>query len=235
MINRRKSIQLIVLVLLFGIFSAAVFAQVPSFTEKIRIPLWAELDAYPGLEEAKGLEGYEYPVQEIKKIAPFIISGMVYGWRFVYVPYDKARGIEEYFEVTEVNAEVFTNNYGPNKITYSSPWIDDTYLRCWCEYTRTKAEVQNYKAWASITNPVIRGRGYGSVRDGFEGIKDAAADSLKSAVSEYYRGITKNKPREITGSVLIKNEPILGIDSGRYAINLDFFLECDTIKKYGIY
>ena len=235
MINRRKSIQLIVLVLLFGIFSAAVFAQVPSFTEKIRIPLWAELDAYPGLEEAKGLEGYEYPVQEIKKIAPFIISGMVYGWRFVYVPYDKARGIEEYFEVTEVNAEVFTNNYGPNKITYSSPWIDDTYLRCWCEYTRTKAEVQNYKAWASITNPVIRGRGYGSVRDGFEGIKDAAADSLKSAVREYYRGITKNKPREITGSVLIKNEPILGIDSGRYAINLDFFLECDTIKGYGIY
>ncbi len=137
--------------------------------------------------------------------------------------------------MTEVNAEVFTNNYGPNKITYSSPWIDDTYLRCWCEYTRTKAEVQNYKAWASITNPVIRGRGYGSVRDGFEGIKDAAADSLKSAVREYYRGITKNKPREITGSVLIKNEPILGIDSGRYAINLDFFLECDTIKGYGIY
>ena len=227
MINRRKSIQLIVLVLLFGIFSATVFAQVPSFTEKIRIPLWAELDAYPGLEEAKDLEGYEYPVQEIKKIAPFLISGMVYGWEFVYVPYDKSRGIEEYFEVTEITPA--------GKITYSSPWIDDTYLRCWCEYTRTKAEVQNYKAWASITHPVIRGRGYGSVRDGFEGIKDAAADSLKSAVREYYRGITKNKPREITGSVLIKNEPILGIDSGRYAINLDFFLECDTIKKYGIY
>lgn len=227
MINRRKSIQLIVLVLLFGLYSATVFAQVPSFSEKIRIPLWAELDAYPGLEEAKDLEGYEYPVQEIKKIAPFLISGMVYGWEFVYVPYDKSRGIEEYFEVKEINPA--------GKITYSSPWIDDTYLRCWCEYTRTKAEVQNYKAWASITHPVIRGRGYGSVRDGFEGIKDAAADSLKSAVREYYRGITKNKPREITGSVLIKNEPILGIDSGRYAINLDFFLECDTIKKYGIY
>ncbi|MBO4858588.1 MAG: hypothetical protein J5527_08740 [Treponema sp.] len=227
MINRRKSIQLIVLVLLFGLYSATVSAQVPSFSEKIRIPLWAELDAYPGLEEAKDLEGYEYPVQEIKKIAPFLISGMVYGWEFVYVPYDKSRGIEEYFEVKEINPA--------GKITYSSPWIDDTYLRCWCEYTRTKAEVQNYKAWASITHPVIRGRGYGSVRDGFEGIKDAAADSLKSAVREYYRGITKNKPREITGSVLIKNEPILGIDSGRYAINLDFFLECDTIKKYGIY
>lgn len=203
------------------------FAQVPSFTEKIRIPLWAELDAYPGLEDAKGLEGYEYPVQEIKKIAPFIISGMVYGWEFIYVPYDKSRGIEEYFVITEINPT--------GKITYSSPWIDDTYLRCWCEYTRTKAEVQSYKAWASITHPVIRGRGYGSVKDGFEGIKDAAADSLKSAIREYYRGITKNKPRQITGSVLIKNEPILGIDSGRYAINLDFFLECDTIKKYGIY
>ena len=235
MINRRKSIQLVLSILLFGFCCAESFAQLPSFTEKIRIPLWAEIDVYPGLEEAKDLEDYEYPVQEIKRIAPFIISGMVYGWKFVYVPYDKARGIEEYFEITEINAEAFTNNYGPNKITYSSPWVDDTLLHCWCEYYRTKAEVQNYKAWASITYPVIRGRGYGSVKDGFEGIKAASVDSLKSAVREYYRGITKNKPRQISGSVLIKNEPILGIDAGRYAINLDFFLECDTIKGYGIY
>ena len=233
--NRRKSIQLAALILVFGFYCANCFAQLPSFTEKIRIPLWAEIDAYPGLEEAAKLEDYEYPVQEIKKIAPFIISGMVYGWKFVYVPYDKARGIEEYFEVTEINAEAFTNNYNPNKIIYSSPWVDDTLLHCWCEYYRTNAEVQNYKAWSSITHPVIRARGYGSIKDGFEGIRTAAEDSLKAAVREYYRGITKNKPRQISGSVLIKNEPILGIDAGRYAINLDFFLECDTIKGYGIY
>lgn len=233
--NRRKSIQLSALILVFGFYCANCFAQLPSFTEKIRIPLWAEIDAYPGLEEAAKLEDYEYPVQEIKKIAPFIISGMVYGWKFVYVPYDKARGIEEYFEVTEINAEAFTNNYNPNKIIYSSPWVDDTLLHCWCEYYRTNAEVQNYKAWSSITHPVIRARGYGSIKDGFEGIRAAAEDSLKAAVREYYRGITKNKPRQISGSVLIKNEPILGIDAGRYAINLDFFLECDTIKGYGIY
>ena len=233
--NRRKSIQLAALILVFGFYCANCFAQLPSFTEKIRIPLWAEIDAYPGLEEAAKLEDYEYPVQEIKKIAPFIISGMVYGWKFVYVPYDKARGIEEYFEVTEINAEAFTNNYNPNKIIYSSPWVDDTLLHCWCEYYRTNAEVQNYKAWSSITHPVIRARGYGSIKDGFVGIRAAAEDSLKAAVREYYRGITKNKPRQISGSVLIKNEPILGIDAGRYAINLDFFLECDTIKGYGIY
>lgn len=233
--NRRKSIQLAALILVFGFYCANCFAQLPSFTEKIRIPLWAEIDAYPGLEEAAKLEDYEYPVQEIKKIAPFIISGMVYGWKFVYVPYDKARGIEEYFEVTEINAEAFTSNYNPNKIIYSSPWVDDTLLHCWCEYYRTNAEVQNYKAWSSITHPVIRARGYGSIKDGFGGIRAAAEDSLKAAVREYYRGITKNKPRQISGSVLIKNEPILGIDAGRYAINLDFFLECDTIKGYGIY
>lgn len=235
MIKRQNCIQLAVLFLFFGLFCSKSFAQVPSFTEKIRIPLWAEIDAYPELEEANQLEDYEYPVQEIKKIAPFIISGMVYGWKFVYVPYDKARGIEEYFEVTEINEGAFENNYGSNKITYSSPWVDDTLLHCWCEYKRTKAEVQNYKAWASITHPVIRARGYGSIKEGFGGIKAAAEDSLKAAVREYYRGITKNKPRQISGSVLIKNEPILGIDAGRYAINLDFFLECDTIKGYGIY
>ena len=32
--------------------------------------------------------------------------------------------------------------------------------------------------------------------------------------------------------ILIKNQTTMGIDSGRYVINLDFFLECDRIIEY---
>lgn len=222
---------------LFFVFK--IFAQTPSVVRNIRLPLWAELDAYPGLvpadtdeeNENNDWSQFEFPIKQMHKIAPFIISGMVYGWNFVYVPYDKARGVEEYLEVTEiVSSDVIKGG-----IKYVSPWISDNNLNCWAEYTRTDSQVQNYNLWSSIQNPVIGGIGYASVEKGFEGIEDAAREALKDAIRNYYRKTIKNKPKEINGAVLVRNFPTLGISSGRYVINLDFFLECGKIIEYSVY
>ena len=223
---------LFMLIFLIGMISP-LFSQTPSVIRNIRLPLWAELDAYPGLELSGGEdEGqFDFPVSQMHKIAPLIINGMVYGWNFVYVPYDKARGVEEYLEITEiVPAEVIRGG-----IKYSSPWIENNNLNAWVEYTRTDSQVQSYNLWASIQNPVIAGIGYGSVEKGFEGIEEAARESLKAAIRNHSRKTIKNKPKEITGSVLIRKFPTLGIDSGRYVINLDFFLECGRIVEYSVY
>ena len=218
--------------LLFSV-NFSVYSQA-SFVERIiRIPLWAELDAYPESEQAANInsEQYEFPINRMHEVAPFIINGMVYGWNFVYVPSDKARGVEEYFEVTEITDSEVTKN----KINYTSPWIENNKLNCWVEYERTEAQVQNYRLWTSIKNPVISGLGYAAVEKGFDGIEEAAKDSLKTAIRDYYRSIIKNKPKEINGSVLIRNLGALGIDSGRYVINLAFFLECGKIIEYSVY
>jgi hypothetical protein len=250
--------KFVLLQILFFIPLISLFAQTPSFLEKIRIQLWADLDVYPEyaaeyaqsekaekIEEteesdkyeetekshSKGKNGiFDYPINQIKDTAPFLINGMLYGWDFIYTPSDKARGVEEYFELIEIQPSSMIKN----QIAYSSPLveIEKNQFSCWCEYVRTSAQIQNYKMWSTITNPIIRARGYGPVDKGFEGIKLAAQDAIKTAVREYYRGKIKNKPKEITGSVLIRSEPLLGIDSGRYAINLDFFLECGRIKEY---
>ena len=238
-----QKLKLYIFLILFA--GGMLYAQTPSVVRNIRLPLWAELDAYPGLfpvdEETDGQsenqnevrnEGqYDFPVKQIRKIAPFIISGMVYGWNFVYVPYDKARGVEEYLEVTEVvSSEVIKGG-----ITYVSPWISDNNLNCWVEYSRTDSQVQNYQLWSSIQNPVIGGIGYASVEKGFEGIEEAAREALKDAIRNYYRKTIKNKPKEINGAVLVRDFPTLGISSGRYVINLDFFLECGKIVEYSVY
>ena len=160
-----------------------LIAQTPSVVRNIRLPLWAELDAYPGLElSGDENEGqFDFPVKQMRKIAPFIISGMVYGWNFVYVPSDKARGVEEYLEVTEiVSADVIRGG-----ISYGSPWLTENTFNCWAEYTRTDSQVQTYNLWASIQNPVISGIGYASVEKGFEGIEEAAKESLKDAILDY--------------------------------------------------
>jgi hypothetical protein len=221
------------------IFAFQLFAQTPSVVRNIRLPLWAELDAYPGLvpvdsedkDENRDWSQFDFPIKQMHKIAPFIISGMVYGWNFVYVPYDKARGVEEYLEVTEiVPSDVIKGG-----IKYVSPWISDNNLNCWAEYTRTDSQIQNYNLWSSIQNPVIGGIGYASVEKGFEGIEEAAREALKDAIRNHYRKTIKNKPKEINGAVLVRNFPTLGISSGRYVINLDFFLECGKIIEYSVY
>ena len=225
----------LLLIVLFFNSLLSLFAQSPSFLEKIRIQLWADLDVYPeyaaAVDENQGKNGiFTYPINQIKDTAPFLINGMLYGWEFIYTPSDKARGVEEYFELIEIQPSSLIEN----QIVYSSPLveIEKNQFSCWCEYVRTKAQIQNYKMWSTITNPVIRARGYGPVDQGFEGIKLAAQDAIKTAVREYYRGKIKNKPKEITGSVLLRKTPLLGIDSGRYVINLDFFLEWGTIEEY---
>ena len=96
-------------------------------------------------------------------------------------------------------------------------------------------QIQNYNLWASIQNPTIQGQGFGSISLGFDGIVEATKDAVKKAVREHYRGQIKNKPKEITGSVLIRKQPLLGIDAGKYTIKLDFFLECGTIRYYTVF
>ncbi len=208
-----------------------LFAQTPSIIRNIRFPVWAEVDAYPGTQAAADdveAQEYSYSIARIKETVPFLIEGLVYGWKFTYVPSDKTRGVEEYFEVVPLRGDRTTGF----DIKYSSVWIENNRFNCWVDYARTDYEVQVYNLWASIQNPTIQGRGYGDLTKGFEGIKEAAEDALKNAVRDYYRNLIKNKPKEISGSVLLRKTPLLGIDSGRYVINLDFFLECGSIEEY---
>lgn len=228
-----RRFQKIIFLPFFVVFIFSAIAQSSSLARKIHFPLWAELDAYPELAEAQDLqaEQYDYPVKRIRQIAPFLIEGMVYGWEFSYVPYDKIRGVEESLEIFEI---VPSDNFFKS-ITFSSVWLENERLNCWVTFFRDEFQIQNYELWSSIKNPAIHGRGYGKLSDGFDGIKNAAYDALKNAVREHYRAVIKNKPKQITGKVLIKSNPTIGIDAGKYVINLDFFLESGKIVNYTVF
>lgn len=220
------------------VLSAAIFLagssflsakDTPSVVEHIRLCLWASLDAYPGTSEAADMEAgpYDYPIKSLKEVAPYLVQGMVYGWEFSYTPSDKSRGVEEYFELTPIQ-ELSSED----KLTYSSPWVEESRLNAWIDFTRTESQIQNYNLWSSIKNKTISGKGYGSFSKGFEGIQAATADCAKNAVRDYYRKVIKNKPKEITGRLLIRDQPLLGVDSGKYVIKLDFFMESGRIIEY---
>lgn len=219
--------------------AGACFAQKVYQDQQIRFALWASGDAYPGyFDKAKEAERtqpasdatiYDVPIARIREVTPFLLEGMLYGWRFDYVPYDKARRVEEYFEFTPVQSLTEADKAN---IRYEKPWAQDDRLWCWIAFERTSQMMQQFLSWQVITNPHIKGIGYARLVNGFAGIQEACGEALKNAVREYERKLIKNKPKEIFGTVLISEPPLIGIDAGRYMVTLDFFLETDRIVKY---
>ncbi len=235
--ERRVSLKKAILALARGAAVAALLfvaigrmhPQELSFQRKIRLPLWAQLDAYPGLEKPDYDAGvFDHAIRQMKKLTPYLLNGMVYGWEFDYTPSDKLRGVAEYFEVKEIRS--FEDE--SKKIYYEQPWFDQSKVHCWANFERDEGMIQSYNQWADVKNPRIMGIGGGKISKGFAGIQDAAQNALKDAVRTYYRKLLRNKPKQITGRVLINKIPAILINSGEYQLQLDFFLETSIIKEY---
>lgn len=229
------------------IFCANIFCQAPMQNEQIRIQVWAELDSFPGkfeeensVQEQKSFQDekksdfekmYGFAIERTKQIAPFLMEGLLYGWKFDYTPYDKKRAVEEYWEFSA--ARKFDSSI--NRLEYHNPVPKDGKLLSWVYCDRTSAQQLEYKRWTSIIHPKVKGCGSASVQDGFEGIEQACSNAAKNAVREYWRTMEKNKPKEISGTMLLICDPRILIKNGRYEVDLDFFLETDRIVPYTYY
>ena len=176
---------------------------------------------------------FRYSISRARQITPFLMQGMLEGWTFDYVPSDKTRQVKEIFEMGQVKP------YDKllNPITYRDPipLEQEGKLLCWATCDRTPMQQLAYERWASIVHPKIQGKGRGRVEDGFEGIQNAVEEAVKEAVREYWRGQTKNKPKEIMGTVLLIQDPRIYISEGQYVADLEFFMETDKIVKYTYY
>ena len=203
-------------------------AQDVSQERQVRFSLWASTEIYPGVEEPQK-DSLALPVKKIKQVSPFILSGMVYGWKFEYVPYDKARGVQEFFEFTPIRE---LNEAELASINYAKPWIENSILNCWVEFRRSDTQIHIFKGWESVLHPRIQGEGYAPLSEGFDGLKKACDEALKMAVRNYERKWIKTKPKEITGSVFMYEPPKIGVDAGRYKVTLDFFMQTDKIIEY---
>lgn len=247
--------RLLTIIIAVLISSLCLNAQVQEQDKQLRILVWADLDAFPGsFEEAEKQKGKEtdgpadtedssinstsdkndfqkmfgFAIERSKLIAPFLLNGMISGWQFEYTPYDKRRGVEEYWDFKEIKP--FDKKL--NTIEFHEPEAQDGKLlsRVYCN--RTEQQQLEYRRWCSIVHPHIKGIGHGSIEKGFDGIKDACSMALKEAVRQYWRTLEKNKPKEISGTVLLIRDPRIYVKNGQYIVDLDFFLETDRIIKY---
>ncbi|UCF97841.1 MAG: hypothetical protein JSV89_22165 [Spirochaetaceae bacterium] len=201
-------------------------------TELISLRLWCELE--PMVQENE-----EYPLSTAAaqaralEEARGILSGMIYGFRFSYTPGDSVRKIGEQFTITPV-AEVL---WGDPNLRIADAYIKESLLFVKVSYELEDFQFARRRAWASNSVEASSGVGSYSVftAPGPEGKRQALQEALKNAVREALRPVHYNKPREVTGEIIIWSEPQTVIRSGTYTTQLDVKLRVKEIRSYSLF
>lgn len=229
LINKKK--RKIVFSFLIFIFCCSIcFSQVSDTQKMLRIKLWAPMDENPEIQIDETLDdNYGASIRSLKNTAPFLLSGMIYGWEFEYTPSDKTRNVEEYFSLNPI-AEIKGDD---SRINFTDVAFLDNRVYCWVEYSRTNEMIIYRQRWDSIQYPRVSGFGESKSTDSVEAIKEAITEAAKNAIRTYAQSQTKNKPKAVLGRILLKDfDPNIKIIKGKYTAYLDFFLYVDKIIQY---
>lgn len=220
----RKTIRIALLVLSpllsysqDGPLSLHLWCQLePMVQENETYPLSTEEAQRRALEEARG-----------------ILSGMIYGYRFRYTPGDSVRQIAEEFSLAPV-AEIL---WGDPNLKIADVWIKDSLLFVKVTYRLEDFQSSRRRAWSSNSVEFSSGVGSYSVFTATspEGKQNALREALKNAVREALRPVVFNKPREVTGEILIWNPPDTVIQSGTYTTRADVKLRVKEIRPYSLF
>jgi len=220
-------INAIALLLIFLICNVLYSEKIDS----IVIELWCELE--PMVIE----ENTEYPLssseaaKHILEEAHFIISGMIYGLTFTYIPADKRRGVAEYFELTPV-AEILLVD---TNLKFIHTEIRETRFYARIQYELEEFQSLRIKSRQSINIPTATGRGQGNIFLGFTEKFTSIKMAIKDAVHNLLRPQIINKPREITGQILLLQEPRIVISDGLYSATINVKLNIFEIIPYKIF
>lgn len=212
------------LIFLFLISLSPVFSQTKD-NEKIRLYIWALQDAYPEFTETTP---HEIAKKDLTQLSEYLLEGMTYGFSFDYTPSDKLRKVDEYFDLVPLND--FSKD--KDNIEWDKTYWREDKIFLWVNFNRTEQMLRYYKQFSSVKNPHAQGKGKGKLSKGFAGLQEAVQNAAKDGIREYYRQIIKNKPKQITGKLLIRSVPAIYIEAGSYVVQLDFFLETSKIKEY---
>ncbi|MFP4408452.1 MAG: hypothetical protein ACLFPW_08030 [Spirochaetaceae bacterium] len=161
-----------------------------------------------------------------------VFSGMLYGYDFRYVPSDRTRQVEEEFSLQPVARIPWGDQRLRVISTRRRP--DDAFVAR-LRYDMAPFQRARYEAWRSNTLTPASGAGTADLLRGFDGKISSIEEAVKQAIRNHVRGKTFNKPRVITGRVLLREPPRIGVASGEYVARVETFLIIDEVVHYTAY
>lgn len=160
-----------------------------------------------------------------------IFSGMIWGFDFRYVPYDKTRGVAEELEIIP-RGEI---PWGDPRLGTAQTRLTGTQLRAYLEYRPDPAAAARKAAWEQATFRAAQGRGSAPLAGGREARKTALDQAAKEALRELLRPVEKNKPREIRGVFAYDASPRIVITGGSYTAVVRIRVKVSEVRRYTVY
>lgn len=194
-------------------------------------PIWVYLETVPGTFSSDELKAQAPPIQKLDEISRFVLSGMLYGWKFSYTPPDKTRAVAEYFSLSPIDSIASNDpSFTLSDITPAYPT-----LLCWARYSLNDSQKRRLLYWDSILFKNGGGTGKGERKDESEGIKNSYTNAIMQAIREYSRSIEKNKPKEIRGEVKLKDSPRLFSDQGFFVTTVRVRINVQEMVPYRVF
>jgi hypothetical protein len=198
--------------------------------ESITLHLWCELEPMIAEEEEYPLrreEAYRRILEEARRL----LSAMIYGVKFSYVPADSQRSISENLTLSTV-AEI---PWGDPQLQVLELETRDKRLYARVEYRLRDYQHARREAWSSNILPLAAGRGAGDLFGGVSEKQRSLEDAMRMAIRNHLRPILFNKPREVNGELMIWREPATVISSGSYLTEVQVKLKVEEVRAYGIF
>ena len=192
---------------------------------------WTELEPLVRIEPGP----YPIPLDVAEKTlldqARVLMSGMVYGWDFSYTPGDKSRHVEESFHLTPT-AQI---PWGNPRLRVIETEVSETRLWGRISYSLDDGERRRRAAWDSNTATLSTGQGTAALQHGqgarMEALESAIRDAIRRSLDTRYL----NKPREITGELVLWTDPLVVARSGTYTTTATVKLMVRELIPYRVF
>jgi hypothetical protein len=213
-----------------GALLVTFFCRPAAGDDRLFIRPWVELEPIVRIEP-------EYPIPLEKagvwvlEEARILLSGMVYGWTFVWTPGDVSRKVQDRFDLVPV-AEI---PWGSERLSARQTQVEEARLFAQVSYTMTPAEQLRRESWAGAVVDAATGTGEAITMKGRQAKLEALANAIKDAVRNHLHTRIFNKPREIRGEAVLWEDPQVWVGQGAYHAVARIRLRVVEIVPYRIF
>jgi len=200
--------------------------------EQLELEVWCELE--PMIQDSEDFPlsaqaARERALEEARQI----LSAMIYGASFTYVPPDAQRKTMEEFILTPL-AEL---KWGDRRLRIAQAEVRDDRLFARVRYDLEDFQDARRRAWDSNSIPTSTASGRYSLFSGPapEGKRRSLQEALKQAVRAHLQPVLFNKPREVRGELLLWQPPRVILDAGDYVTFLTVKLRVREIRSYSLF
>lgn len=194
----------------------------------VELEVWTELD--PFAADARPVDR-SVAIGRLLDEAAIVLSAMVYGSEFRYIPADPAREVAEEFTLRP-RATITRGDPG---LFVTQTWVDGDLLYARMYYELRPDQIRWYEGWRSAAIATSRASGREPFLLGPAAKAEAYTDAFMQAVRAYARSVSPNRPRSISGALLMTEPPLVSIHEGSYEARVTISVQIDEIEPYSVF